>query len=333
MDIVISHISALRLMRQASFPIQQREARPRPLPSKMPSDQDLAELATRFPAAFDATGRVDILICEKTSCRTVRRARAHLCTAELPAGALLELAPGVRCVSALLLPALMSSRLSFLEMNLLLAELLGLYAVCPAAQMGLLQRARPLTTPEQLEAFLAKLGPAWGTRRVKEALVTAPVLAASPQEARLYLRITLPAAKGGYNMGQVTLNDPVDLRRISRRIKSLQRRKPDLLFTCGKGGVALDYMGAWHDDADAVRRDTQRRNELLAAGFKPYEIYKRHYDDLDYMDELMRNIRADLGLPRVKLNRRRAARQRAARRELYLALESIDVSFESPVAP
>ncbi len=332
MDIVVSHTSALRIIRQLGFSVKAREARSTALPRRMPSEQDLAKLAARFPAALDETGRVDILICKKDAGHATQLARPHLCTTALPAGALFELAPGIRCVSPLLLAPLMSSKLDFLEMSLLLAELFGLYAVRPGTQMGLAQRPRPLITPQRLEAFLDELGPAWGTRRTKEALVTAPVLAASPQEARLYLRVTLPATKGGYNMGRVVLNDPVELRRISQHIRTLQQRKPDLLFLGGAGGVSLDYMGAWHDDASAARRDTQRRNELLAAGFKPYEIYKRDYDSLDYMDGLMQSIRDDLGLPRVKLNRKRAERQRRARQDLYRALEAIDVTFETPVA-
>lgn len=333
MDIVVSHTSALRIIRQLGFSVKAREARSTALPRKMPAEQDLAQLAARFPAAFDATGHADVLICEKDAEHATQRARAHLRTTALPAGSLLELAPGIRCVSPLLLAPLMSSKLNFLEMNLLLAELFGLYAVAPDTQMGLAQRPRPLVTPQELGEFLCALGPAWGTRRTKEALVTAPVLAASPQEARLYLRVTLPATKGGYNMGHVVLNDPVELRRISQRFKTLQKRKPDLLFLGGSGGVSLDYMGAWHDDASAARRDTQRRNELLAAGFKPYEIYKRDYDSLDYMDGLMQNIRDDLGLPRAKLNRKRAERQRGARWNLWHALEAIDVTFDPPVAP
>lgn len=332
MDIVISHTSALRIIRQLGFSVKAREARSTTLPSKMPAEKDLEQLATRFPTAFDQSGHVDVLLCEKNAGHTTQRARPHLCTTALPTGALLELAPGIRCVSPLLLGPLMSSKLNFLEMNMLLAELFGLYAIRPGTQMGLAQRPRPLVTPQQLEVFLTSLGRAWGTRRTKEALVTAPVLAASPQEARLYLRVTLPTTKGGYNMGQVVLNDPVELRRISQHVRTLQQRKPDLLFLGGTGGVSLDYMGAWHDDASAARRDTQRRNELLAAGFKPYEIYKRDYDNLDYMDGLMQSIRDDLGLPRTKLNRKRAERQRRARRELYRAREAIDVTFQTPVA-
>ncbi len=333
MDIVVSHTSALRIIRLLGFSVKMREARSTTLPQKMPTNQDLAQLAALFPTAFDATGHADVLICEKDSEHAVQRARAHLCTTVLPAGSLLELSPGIRCVSPLLLAPLMSSKLNYLEMNLLLAELFGLYAIAPGTQMGLAQRPRPLITPQELGEFLGALGPAWGTRRTKEALVTAPVLAASPQEARLYLRMTLPTTKGGYNMGHVVLNDPVELRRISQHARTLQQRKPDLLFLGGAGGVSLDYMGAWHDDASAARRDTQRRNELLAAGFKPYEIYKRDYDNLDYMDGLMKNIRDDLGLPRTKLNRKRAEGQRRARWNLWRALESIDVTFDPPVAP
>lgn len=327
MDTVISHTSALRLMRQPGFSADWREAPCAALPREMPSDNEILDLARRYPRVFDEGGRVEVLLAEKTLSHATQRVRPHVYASALPEGALIELAPGLRCVSPLLLAPTLSSKLDFLEMNLLLAELLGLYAINPENQMGLIQRAAPLIEKQGIEEFLANLGPAWGTRRTKEALTTAPILAASPQEARLYLRATLPCAKGGYNMGTVILNDAVELRRISQQAGSAQTRKPDLLFVGEKRGVSLDYMGAWHNEDYAVRHDAQRRNELLAAGFKPYEIFKRDYDNLDYMDALMQNIRDDLGMSPAKINKTRAERHRRARWELWRDLERIDVSF------
>lgn len=323
MDIVISHTSALRLLRATRCPARKPCASE--LPRKMPATDELQALKDRHPALFEA-GPIDILLAEKNATHPTLLAHPHVWSGELPEGALVQIAPGVRCVSPALLAVQMASRRSFLEMSLLLAELLGLYAVNADSDMGLSQRAHPLLTPQELESFLDSAGPAWGTRAVRQALQAAPVEAASPMEAKLYLRATLPLAKGGYNMGKVVLNDPFELRRVSANIKTLQVRKPDLLFQgTDTRGVCLDYMGAWHDDTAVARRDTRRRNELLANGFKPYEIFKNDYDNLDYMDGLMRAICEDLG--REPPRPAREKKYRAARLKLWRDLESIDTSF------
>ena len=128
-------------------------------------------------------------------------------------------------------------------------------------------------------------------------------------------------------MGPVLLNDPVRLEALSSRVTTLKTRKPDLLFLGADGseqrGACLDYMGSHHDQESQVRRDTGRRNELIANGFSPYEIYKEHYDDLDYLDALMARIRSETGQPHHKVPPSRAAWEADRRRELWRELEGI----------
>ncbi len=326
MDIVISHMAALHLIRGMAGPASSWLYGDQSLPARMPSAHELRKAVALCPALSDLEGPLGVLLSSKTAGRACPYAIAHVSSSALPPGALFEVAPGVRCVSPLLLPLLMASELSFLEMRLLLSELLGLYSPTSQNEMGLLQRGVPLITVDELRDFIDKIGPVWGSGIVRRALDRAPALAASPQEAKLYLRMTLPFAKGGYHLGKVVLNDEVSLAKLTCRIKTLSTRKPDLLFTgAEKGGVCLDYMGAWHNDAEQVRRDAQRRNELLANGFIPYEIFKSQYDDLDYMDALADSIRADLGMRPVAAAAERQKRRRFARYNLWRELECIDL--------
>ena len=87
-------------------------------------------------------------------------------------------------------------------------------------------------------------------------------------------------------------------------------------------------MGAWHARGMQPAFDAQRRNELLAAGFKPYEIFKANYDDLDYMDGLMLSIQKQLGLARVYLSKERQVEYRRARENLWRSLERADTSIQ-----
>ena len=296
------------------------------LPMRLPTAKELRKARTLCLGLDELEGPTGVLLATKTASRACDHVVAHVRSEALPKGALFQAAPGVRCVSPLLLPLLLASKLTFFEMQLLLAELLGLYAVSSQSPMGLIQRDEPLITPDELRAFLDQIGPAWGSGKVRRALDRAAVLAASPQEAKLYLRMTLPFAKGGYHLGKVVLNDEVSLAVLSRRIKTFSTRKPDLLFVgAEKGGVCLDYMGGWHNDANQVHKDTRRRNELLANGFTPYEIFKKQYDDLDYMDALAESIRADLGMPPADAAPERQMRRRLARYNLWRELEHIDL--------
>lgn len=320
MDIVVSHKSALQLLRSPQ--VFEWTACSSDLPARMPSPQELAKARSLFPQLGETP---DILIAEKSGGHSGKHARVHVWTSVLPQGSLVQVAPGIRCVSPLLLPVLLAAKRSTLEMALLLAELMGLYAICEDSALGLLQRPKPLATPTEFEAFLGNLDGVWGSGAVKRALQIAPAMSASPLEAKLYLRVTLPHAKGGYNLGEVVLNDPQEMRRLAFSGNAGGQRKPDLLFKGrGDGGVCLDYMGAWHDNDAQVLRDTRRRNELLANGFTPYEIYKDQYDNLDYMDELMASIRKDLGLPPIMVSREVCQRRRRARRELWWQLEHIN---------
>ncbi len=318
MDIVISHMTALHLMRSSRFAF--RPAASRDLPRRVPTPDELRQAAALVPALAELEGPWGVLLADKDSSRSTRRVRVHVWSTGLPQGALVQVAPGIRCVSPAFLPFLVSPRLSAREMDLLLSELMGLYAVCEKSPTGLAQRRRPLLAPDDLRTFCDALEGDWGKKKVRAALRTAPSLAASPQEAKLYLRATLSFAKGGYNLGRVVLNEPQQIARLG-----LGRRKPDLLFSAGRGGVCLDYMGAWHNSEAQVRQDTQRRNELLANGFTPYEIYKEHYDDLRYMDDLMDSIRMNLGMSPVEESREVHARRRQARLRLWAELEDIDM--------
>lgn len=322
MDIVISHMTALYLMRNSRFAY--RPASSCDLPCRTPTVDELREAAALCPALGELAGPWGVLLANKDSSRSTKRLNVHVWSTGLPKGPLVQVAPGIRCVSPAFLPLLVSSHLKPREMDLLLSELMGLYAVCEKIPGGLMQRRRPLLTPDGLREFMDALEGTWGTKKVRASLKTAPALAASPLEAKLYLRATLSFAKGGYNMGRVVLNEPQEIERLG--IGTMKSRKPDLLFIGGEGGVCLDYMGAWHDSDTQVRRDTQRRNELLANGFTPYEIYKEQYDNLAYMDNLMLAIREDLGMPPVDESREEAARRRQARHQLWETLEHVDLA-------
>lgn len=338
MDIVLSHTTALEVMRRPYFPrhLAMAATCPTDIPGSMPSPEELERARACCPQLAALDGPVDVLVSERTGRHLSRSVRPHLLTGSLPAGALVQLASGVRSASPLLLCAQMSGGLTHLELVMLLDELCGLYAIDPSAGKGLVQRAHPLVTPGEMGAFLDLLGPARGTRRVRRALADICEQAASPMEARLFLRATRGFSQGGYRLGEVVLNSPLELECISAEVHQLRIRKPDLLLLGAQSepgvrmpfrGIALDYKGRWHDDEARADEDDLRRNELEAHGYKDYTIRKAQYDDLDFMDGLFSTMRDDLGLAVRRLSRERARAERAARAALWDELERIDTTF------
>ena len=335
MDIVCSHITSLELIRLPCFHrllVQSRHC-PVSLPAKMPGSSDLDQATILCPQLNMLTRPIHALVDRDCPRRKSGTVRAHVTHMTLPPGSLVQLATGVRCSSPLLLPVQMAPHITHDELVLLLSELLGTYAIDPTSKTGTASRDRPLVTPEELLEYLDELGSARGVAMVRRALEEAPVGAASPMEAKLFLRATARFASGGYHLGGVTLNDPVELERISVDVPQVSVRKPDLLLLAPTGtpradttfrGVAFDYHGGWHTDPSQVKKDTERGNEFLAAGFKNYVLWKENFDDLDYMDAIMAQVRRDLGLPSRKLGHERAEKEHAARQRYQKELARIN---------
>lgn len=332
MDIIISHSAALKAARMPYYHRLLPTAGHCRLdiPERMPSASELDEARRVTPLLAGIEGPVGVLVSTHNAHHSSSAAIGHIRKEPMPRGGLIELAPGVRCVSPSLVPLQLAPRFSSAELLMLLSELLGFYAITEKGDNGLAQRSRPIVEAAQIEALLADMHGARCVDVVRKALAKAPIHTASTMEAKLHIRACAPYARGGYAMGAVVLNDPVQLDALSNKVGALRTRKPDLLFLgrdgAGKHGACIDYMGAHHEQGDQARRDTARRNELIANGFSPYEIYKEHYDDLPYLDALMSTIRSEIGMPRHEVPRMQACWETERRHELWRELECIDMA-------
>ena len=334
MDIVLSHITALEAMRRPYFPsrLARADRCQTELPRRMPLVGEVREAQRLCPQLEGARMPLHVLVGASCPRHASPVARAHSCSVSLPPGSLVELVPGVRCSSPALLCAQMAPHLSPSELVLLLSEMLGTYAVSEGADRGIEKRLVPLLTRAGLLDYLDRVGRLPGVALVREALGRVPERAASPMEAKLYLRATERFASGGYRLGRVALNDPVRLEALSGEVGQLRVRKPDLLLLAPEDagrpspfrGVAFDYYGDWHARPDQVKKDTNRVNELLAHDIKDYVIWKENYDDIGYMDGVMARARGDIGLPARKVSRARAQSELRARVALWAELEGID---------
>lgn len=338
MDIMLSHFTALEaIRRQETRWILEKDRPARThimgnVPAEAPTDGEVAALLARSPLLAGLSRPLETLIPRGAGRRRSRLVKTHVCAQLIPEGSFLELAPGVRCVSPEHLVVQLAPLLSELELIVLLSELLGIYAVMPNVDGGMFQRRRPVTTRELIANHLDALGSFPGVAKVRRAMRHACVGSGSPRETKLSLRLGLNPARGGYGLDVLSMNAPLEVRRIHNMMKK-GIRKPDILLRAPSGatrngrallGAAVEYDGKDHATEEAHQRDAARHNELTAIGVVEYLVTKAQYRDLAYMDGLVAQIRRDLGTPAKRKTRARARRHRELRQELYAELELID---------
>lgn len=330
MEIFLSHMTALWALRR--WDVRRRLERGErcsvPVPACAPPADDIDQLRKYAPPSVSGEKYVELLAASGRSGPCGAGACLHLARVPLPEESAVRVADGVVCAAPELVIVQVASRLTDLELMMLIAELTGLYAISPQSEDGMFQRDAPITTPERIRRFLDQLGPRAETRRVRWALDRTPALSGSPRESKQALRYTLRPGLGGWNIPLLAMNAPLEVQRIH---DAMERgiRKPDLLFgyvdsTGATRACAAEYNGGKHDLPAQIAADAARGNELKAMGLSEYVVRREQYEDLDYMDGLALRIRRELGLPRLCLTREEAARRRELRRRLYEELELID---------
>lgn len=331
MDVLLTHTTALEALRTWGVQglIEGDQCSVLEVPTRVVREVELRELIDSSALLQSLSTPLHLLSSGTRASRRTRLVHEHLQRDSLPRGSIVRLAPGVRCVSPEHLAVQMSFSLTLLELTVLLSELLGLYAICPTSEKGMYQRERPLMTPESLLVHLDALGPRKGTRLVRRALAMACVRSGSPRETKLSLRLSLRPELGGYGLSILSMNEPVEVRRIHDRMKKGMRR-PDILIAGpeqpgrGRRVAAVEYNGRDHDAPQQIAEDARRTNELVAVGIPEFVVRREQYDDLDYMDGLVDRIREKIGLPRQVRGVELSTRLRRLRWELYTELEQID---------
>ena len=198
----------------------------------------------------------------------------------------------------------MASKLSLLELVLLISEFQGRFVIDASSGELLSNWYTPFFQKSELLAFLRKKKGARSFRKVKAATDLSVENAASPMEVKLALRALMPVYKGGYAIPHVELNKEFEIQNMSGIKSQKKNRAIDLLLSSGalnsngSQNVALEYNGSVHELIDVADRDYKRNNELLAAGIEEFVISKNEYDDIVFMDNLFTIIRSRLNLPR-----------------------------------
>lgn len=323
MDIVLSHTTALEAYRAGAATSPSR----RELPGKAPEAAELLAWASRSDLGRSLTVPLTLLVGETNGRKETSACRARY-SAPLPDGSLASIGDGARIVSPELLLVQMSRIATPVELAMLVCELCGLYSLSHGNLLGMAQREHPLTSIERISAYVGQLGAVPGVRSLRAALALSFDRSASPMESKLAARVSWPRSKGGYNVPVISMNEGIEVARISRNLSRARVRKPDLLFSLPQGetpGICLDYHGGVHRGGARPEQDAARMNELLAFGLRPYALWHEQYRGTAYLDGLIDGVvRHELGLPRPRAAKAREALELARREALLAELDAVD---------
>lgn len=327
MDMVITHMSALELLRLPDAAVSLAPASDTPrIPTCIPSASELTVKREWLTAVGYAQRRLELLVSDPASRVRAKDIWTHTQQEALPASSFVHVGNGVWVVSPEHLCVQLAPALTRVELLVLLGELLGTYAL---HERGICSRPASLMTAESLSSHLDALGDFRGAREVRDALTHAPLNSASPMETKLFLRISLPYRLGGYALPVQALNERVEVERIGEAGR-LGERRPDIMLLPGNGAtadcafVAIEYDGEVHLTRARQAADQRRSNEILACGGREYRVNKELYDDLAYMDELIGRVARDLGRKPSRVTLAVGEKRRRLRGELKRELDLID---------
>ena len=184
-----------------------------------------------MPPLARLTQPIEALVATEAGRRRSKLVRTHAASRPLPAGSAVLVAsvPGVCCVSPEHLAVQLAPRLSELELIVLLSELMGVYAIAPELEGSMFQRRSAITTRERITAHLDALGSFAGVAKCDAPCgmpAWNPDRRGRPNSPCAW---GLNPARGGYGLDVLSMNAPLEVRRIRNRMRA-GVRKPDILL-------------------------------------------------------------------------------------------------------
>lgn len=164
----------------------------------------------------------------------------------------------------------MADALPFAQLIALGFELCGTYAA-----YGDLTHYNvfPLTTPEKLQAFLARASGFKGVKQARRALRYILPASASPMETNLAMLLSLPYALGGYGFAQPQMNYRIEIPNTVKRRGSSRYFKCDLYWESANLAIEYDSDLA-HAGINSTVRDALRRSILTSIDISILSVTK-----------------------------------------------------------
>ena len=317
MDYCLSYFSAFNLMMGSSRPFDSLSAlngmvRAPLVPESTPGaamERELAVYYGHLPEIQgirlhqESNGKVDLLIRDVNSASTRANVALHICNSKTSSSMLLPIDAGQKgfVTSPEFTYLQIASKLDFIGTILAGSALCSDYFLNQDGHGGVSQRQNgPLTNRAAIAKFLATQERKRGIIPAKRALQHIVEKARSPREASLALLLCLPYNLGGFNLGAVELNKPIEL---ENRYGEKITRIPDLTIQLKdkrqkRAMVLLDYdPAATHSGNQKIMRDLDRENELVTGVQCPhFSVSGEMLKSFESVQGLVRQIRASTGI-------------------------------------
>lgn len=307
MEPVLSHISALEYWR--SVRIGQRSFRAvedaRPLLAEPPDKGTLAE-----PGPWWLERPLHVLVANDATRRTSDEVVSHVESNMLPPRSILDSMNGFSVCSPELCFVQMATLWKLPKLIELGFELCGTYDVSNGSH----RTCAPLTSVEQLAAYIESLETTHGKKKAAKALRYVANGSASPRETILAMQLTLPYRLGGYGLEAPLLNHRIDLGKRERRIAGRNYLVGDLYWP--KAKLDVEYDGGNHADPERMQKDSMRRNALVSMGITVITVTKWQMEDGGEMNAIAHTIADRLGKRLRYVDPDFTRTNRALRREL-----------------
>ena len=312
MDYCLSYFSAFNLMMSSSRPFDSLSTsnamvRAPLVPESSPGAAIERELAIYYGHLPEIQGirlhqepnsKVDLLIRDMNSAFAKEHVSLHICNSRTSSSMLLPIDVGQKgfVTSPEFTYLQIASKLDLIGTILAGSALCSDYFLNQNDHGGVSQRPNsPLTNRAAIAKFLSTQERKRGIVPAKRALQYIVEKARSPREASLALLMCLPYNLGGFNLGTVELNKPIEL---ENRYGEKITRIPDLTIQLKdkrkkQATVLLDYDPAvTHTGSQKIMRDLDRENELVAGVQCPhFSVSGEMLKSFESVQGLVRQIR------------------------------------------
>lgn len=297
MTIIVSHTSALRLLRLPSIDGSVLAAQMSPsaaskaLDHTQPHGDEVCEFLARHH--FPDGEKLHILIPREDARTRSALATCHVEAAALPKGALIRLPDG-NCVCT---PAFtfqqLAAKLPLTQAVALGFELSGSYRLSPDREKSF--QARPaLVAPNHLRQFAEAHHAHRGAPKSRVAARYVLSNSASPMETITAIPLVLPCRYGGYGLPAPRMNHTIQLPESARRTCGKRYLVADLFWP--EQQLCVEYNSTqFHTGSKKIDSDARRQTALLDAGIQVIEVTAAQALSADGMDAIATTLAKKVG--------------------------------------
>ena len=240
-------------------------------------------------------------------------AERHRSLLNYPRGSFVRIAEGLFVCSPELVFVQMASCLSFGELLALGYELCGCYPRSTQKSVPLVRR--PLTTPNRLMAYAARLNGAKGAKLARAVAKQVRAKSGSVMETELAAIAFSAEVYGGLGIAEALINAPVALSEEARRVARTDRVVLD--FYWPKAHFGIEYNGRTaHASADQQDRDSRKRDGLMVDGIETATMTNSQFQNVTECTALLDRASGRAGKKRRKRRAAHADAHRKLRRQV-----------------